>query len=271
MRFGTGSPFYGFACARPGVYQCVGSNRTGKDNDWNVSPRTMEEKFGESCEKAESKSQSDVALPARSIPFTATDLRPHSSDLTLSLGPPDTLSACNTFPCLHVKMTKTPKTHHASKSGGLDERSSYLPRPSSTENPDQECSFHQVTKDFSVQRGTSVSYLGTIPRLVITPSPGSGPQSRDMGESLDQHADEESPCSDSGCGGSPVPSISFRKLSSSSSTCLSSASSFEESEDDMTGSDLEPNSLSPGAYNMLGRTPDDVTGVSSRQYNTIIA
>uniref|UniRef100_A0A3Q0S6R8 Kinase n=1 Tax=Amphilophus citrinellus TaxID=61819 RepID=A0A3Q0S6R8_AMPCI len=56
--------------------------------------------------------------------------------------------------------------------------------------------------------------------------------------------EDESPCSDSGCGGSPALMRSPRKLSNSSSIGLSSASSFEESEDDFTGSDIE-SSLSP--------------------------
>ncbi|XP_078480459.1 inositol-trisphosphate 3-kinase C-like [Lampetra planeri] len=94
----------------------------------------------------------------------------------------------------------------------------------------------------------------TIPKLIVTrdPSP-SRPQETpallsvrsvlSAGSSLEPHPDDESPCSDSGCGGSPALMRSPRKLSNSSSI-LSSASSFEESEDDFTGSDIE-SSLSP--------------------------
>ncbi|CAG6002441.1 unnamed protein product [Menidia menidia] len=106
-------------------------------------------------------------------------------------------------------------------------------------------------------RGTpgARSFPGTIPKLIITrdPSP-SRPHETD--ECLEPHADDESPCSDSGCGGSPALMRSPRKLSNSSSIGLSSASSFEESEDDFTGSDIE-SSLSP-TLSLCG--PDDGTG-----------
>ncbi|XP_073405363.1 inositol-trisphosphate 3-kinase C [Dendrobates tinctorius] len=90
-----------------------------------------------------------------------------------------------------------------------------------------------------------------IPRLIVTRDvspkrcvpPSLSPQFLETGFSLDVplSGEAESPCSDSGCGGSPVPSLFLRKLSSSSG--LSSASSFEESEDDFIGSDLEPSVL----------------------------
>ncbi|XP_069562450.1 inositol-trisphosphate 3-kinase Cb [Brachyistius frenatus] len=96
------------------------------------------------------------------------------------------------------------------------------------------------------------SFPGTIPKLIIT---------RDSSPTRPQvilselHPDEESPCSDSGCGGSPALMRSPRKLSNSSSIGLSSASSFEESEDDFTASDIE-SSLSP-ARSLC--SPDDGT------------
>lgn len=114
------------------------------------------------------------------------------------------------------------------------------------------------------------SYPGTIPKLIITrdPSPTPSPEHPALlsarteltaGLSLDSHGDDESPCSDSGCGGSPALVRSPRKLSNSSSIGLSSASSFEESEDDFTGSDIE-SSLSP-ARSLC--SPDDGPGVSA--------
>lgn len=105
-----------------------------------------------------------------------------------------------------------------------------------------------------------------IPKLIVTHDdlgPGQdSPNITDLtlsmgGFSLDLHPDEDSPCSDSGCGGSPAPSLFHRKLSSSSSAGLSSASSFEESEDDFTGSDIEPTSLSPSMFG----SPDELAGV----------
>lgn len=116
------------------------------------------------------------------------------------------------------------------------------------------------------------SYPGTIPKLIITrdPSPTRSQGTPAVlneraepstGSCLDPHPDDESPCSDSGCGGSPALMRSPRKLSNSSSIGLSSASSFEESEDDFTGSDIE-SSLSP-ARSLC--SPDDGTGNKSWQ------
>ncbi|XP_030236002.1 inositol-trisphosphate 3-kinase Cb isoform X1 [Gadus morhua] len=114
--------------------------------------------------------------------------------------------------------------------------------------------------------GRGQSFPGTIPKLIITrePSPsrsqGSPPSYTGLGlggSGYELQPDEESPCSDSGCGGSPALIRSPRKLSNSSSVCLSSASSFEESEDDFTASDIE-SSLSPGLCNSMG-SPDDGT------------
>ncbi|XP_023260762.1 inositol-trisphosphate 3-kinase C-like [Seriola lalandi dorsalis] len=116
------------------------------------------------------------------------------------------------------------------------------------------------------------SFTGTIPKLIITrdPSPTRSqgtpplltvPTELGTGSCLDPHPEDESPCSDSGCGGSPALMRSPRKLSNSSSIGLSSASSFEESEDDFTGSDIE-SSLSP-ARSLC--SPDDGTGNKSWQ------
>ncbi|KAM4627763.1 inositol-trisphosphate 3-kinase Cb [Polymixia lowei] len=106
--------------------------------------------------------------------------------------------------------------------------------------------------DYPLTRSGGQSFPGTIPKLIITrdPSPSrtqgpSSPQTIGLGISgscLELHLDDESP--DSGCGGSPALMRSPRKFSNSSSIGLSSASSFEESEDDFTGSDIE-SSLSP--------------------------
>ncbi|XP_068440364.1 inositol-trisphosphate 3-kinase Cb [Clinocottus analis] len=116
------------------------------------------------------------------------------------------------------------------------------------------------------------TFPGPIPKLIITrdPSPTRSQEAPVLlpvraelstGLCLDLHPDDESPCSDSGCGGSPALMRSPRKLSNSSSIGLSSASSFEESEDDFTGSDIE-SSLSP-ARSMC--SPDDGTGSKSWQ------
>lgn len=132
------------------------------------------------------------------------------------------------------------------------------------------CSPQPEGRDGTDQAGRGpASFPGTIPKLIITrdpsPTPSQEPPSLlgarpelTTGSCLDSHGDDESPCSDSGCGGSPALMRSPRKLSNSSSIGLSSASSFEESEDDFTGSDIE-SSLSP-ARSLC--SPDDGPGVS---------
>uniref|UniRef100_A0AAY4CCP5 Kinase n=1 Tax=Denticeps clupeoides TaxID=299321 RepID=A0AAY4CCP5_9TELE len=118
--------------------------------------------------------------------------------------------------------------------------------------------------EYPSQRGLSVSqsFPGTIPRLIITRDPSPTPTGEHRGLqraelslhrlSLDRYTDVESSCSDSGCGGSPLPARSPRKLSSSS-TGLSSASSFEESEDDLEPSSLalSPNTTLPKSWRKL--------------------
>ncbi|XP_016133141.1 inositol-trisphosphate 3-kinase C-like [Sinocyclocheilus grahami] len=71
-----------------------------------------------------------------------------------------------------------------------------------------------------------------VPELIVTCEPCAtecGPCSGSP------HPDEESICSDSGLSGSPASSLALRKLSNSSSTGLSPASSFEECEEDLMG------------------------------------
>ncbi|KAF4098621.1 inositol-trisphosphate 3-kinase C [Onychostoma macrolepis] len=82
-----------------------------------------------------------------------------------------------------------------------------------------------------------------VPELVVTCEPCAtecGPCSGSP------HPDEESICSDSGLSGSPASSLALRKLSNSSSTGLSPASSFEECEEDLMGySDYNQSSGEP--------------------------
>ncbi|XP_017557424.1 inositol-trisphosphate 3-kinase Cb [Pygocentrus nattereri] len=104
------------------------------------------------------------------------------------------------------------------------------------------------------------SFPGTIPQLIVTRD--SSPSPSPTQALQEPRPGDESPCSDSGCGGSPVPYFSLRKLSSSSSAGLSSASSFEESEDDVTGSDAESAGLSPWRSGPFG-SPDELAGVRS--------
>lgn len=125
-----------------------------------------------------------------------------------------------------------------------------------TDEENKHCPAEAGDSDQSSPGGQS--FPGTIPKLIITrdPSPSRSSQREtelSTGSCLDPHADEEFPCSDSGCGGSPAATRFLRKLSSSS-LCLSSASSFDESEDDLTCSDVESSGRSPS-------NPDDGPGV----------
>ncbi|XP_051255082.1 inositol-trisphosphate 3-kinase Cb [Dicentrarchus labrax] len=141
--------------------------------------------------------------------------------------------------------------------------------PTATGDPNISCPVEPEQPQAPQGTPGGQSYPGTIPKLIITrdPSPTRSvgtPAARtelNTGSCLDPHPDDESPCSDSGCGGSPALMRSPRKLSNSSSIGLSSASSFEESEDDFTGSDIE-SSLSP-ARSLC--SPDDGTGNKSWQ------
>lgn len=125
-----------------------------------------------------------------------------------------------------------------------------------------------------------LNFSGPIPRLIVTrePSPCRGPNEErcipflhpwELSPDIKGLGEAESPCSDSGCGGSPIPSFFPRKMSSSSSAGLSSASSFDESEDDFVGSDME---LS-GHHLMptLGGSPDDCSGNKSwKKLKTVV-
>ncbi|CAL8362024.1 unnamed protein product [Merluccius merluccius] len=123
--------------------------------------------------------------------------------------------------------------------------------------------------------GGPTGFPGTIPKLIVTrePSPSRSPPSPCYATGLglglglglggtQSEQDDESPCSDSGCGGSPALMRSPRKLSSCSSVGLSSASSFEEEEEDeedYTASDAESGlSMVPTRCTSTG-SPDDGT------------
>ncbi|KAK7882636.1 hypothetical protein WMY93_028810 [Mugilogobius chulae] len=118
-------------------------------------------------------------------------------------------------------------------------------------------------------------FPGTIPKLIITRDSGACCSQEGVnlplssGACLELQPEDESPCSDSGCGGSPALVRSPRKLSNSSSFGLSSASSFEESEDDFTGSDIE-SSLSPGRLSSLCSPEDGPANKSWQKLKTMV-
>ncbi|XP_056302626.1 inositol-trisphosphate 3-kinase C isoform X1 [Danio aesculapii] len=72
-----------------------------------------------------------------------------------------------------------------------------------------------------------------VPELVVTCECEQSP--RGPCSCSHRHPDEESICSDSGLSGSPASSLALRKLSNSSSSGLSPASSFDECEEDLLG------------------------------------
>ncbi|XP_036380730.1 inositol-trisphosphate 3-kinase C [Megalops cyprinoides] len=164
---------------------------------------------------------------------------------------------------LHAQMTKTPaiaapcpnKGEKSHSSPNVSKKQIFAPTDPAKQQHETQCS------NISDSQASS----GIIPRLIVTcdsrSSRTASKATAISGFSFDIHADEESPCSDSGFGGSPTPPLLFRKLSNSSSVGLSPASSFEESEDDFTGSDMELNTH-PAAPQMLG-SPDEIAGSKS--------
>ncbi|GCC39728.1 hypothetical protein chiPu_0023644, partial [Chiloscyllium punctatum] len=99
-----------------------------------------------------------------------------------------------------------------------------------------------------------------IPQLIVTQDeslllgPNSGAE-----RAADDPPDEECRSSDSGCGGSPAPSLLLRKLSGSSLSSAGHSSSFEESEDDFS-----PSSDAETQQQRLGLGLEDGLGVSDR-------
>ncbi|KAG7470610.1 hypothetical protein MATL_G00115610 [Megalops atlanticus] len=264
--------------------QLDSADTVGEDHDRDASVPTMEKQsLRDNCTKQ--RRDSEVEAPrGLAVPGDSDQLYPseemvrQSLTLSLRLNAPESIGASGTSSGDlassnsvngNTQMTKTAITTAPSSTRHLrqGERTQSCPVESGVE---------YATSSSPKQRGEvecgipgSQSFPGTIPRLIVTldPSPIRTESHRQEGTvpggiSVDVPLDEESPCSDSGCGGSPVPSLLMRKLSSSSSAGLSSASSFEESEDDFTGSDAEHNSSTTVFNSMLG-SPEEVSGNKS--------
>lgn len=256
-------------CSRVGVLeradsQCrarADAEKEEKNHEWSSSPRSMEE-----------PRERDLDLNA--IGFDgATALRLftpiHSGSFTENnqTAPQPQIHSCTKSYVSNRLVVPS----HVTRTPPSVEPSS--PRPDFTHRtkdqdstpifPEEECVHGQGLMEFH-------SFPGIIPRLIVTHDP-SPSQAEDVevaefplsfgALSLDLQPGHESPYSDSGCGGSPIPRVSLRKLSSSSSAGLSSASSFEESEDDITGSDVEPGGLSPSTHVQFG-SPEQLSRVS---------
>ncbi|KAK1785338.1 hypothetical protein P4O66_018717 [Electrophorus voltai] len=240
---------------------------TGKDHDWNTSSMTMEKYSEGQISEAE-----DVCFEGKAQRL---------------------LSPIDSLPILEERMNRTESSPKLKRcANGCTVNSLSVPsgrtkpppfrgkptRPGDGFTTDTRDTTDQENLSNSTEEYSGIQVLmdnpnfhGTIPRLIVTrePSPSRLPDAESsltadfsLGFSrlsLDQQPDEEFACSDSGCGGSPVQYFSPRKLSSSSSAGLSSASSFEESEDDYAGSDAEPTSLSPSSYGRFGNS-DEVAG-----------
>ncbi|TSK38356.1 Inositol-trisphosphate 3-kinase C [Bagarius yarrelli] len=229
-----------------------------KNHEWSSStPRNMEEPRERDLNLSGIGFDGATALrlftPIHTDPFTddhktASDLQIHSYVANRLLVP--------------THMTKTPPTVEPTSPG--ETRPDFTHRTTDQDNTpicaEKECVRGQGLMEYR-------SYAGTIPRLIVThdQSPGQA-EDVEVAEyplsfgalSLDLQPGHESPYSDSGCGGSPIPRVSLRKLSSSSSAGLSSASSFEESEDDITASDVEPTGLSPSRCAPFG-SPEELS------------
>ncbi|CAB1348549.1 unnamed protein product [Coregonus sp. 'balchen'] len=270
----------GFDRTRCAVTQRSGPETTGEDYVWNAPARAMENKpFGfdkQGRVASEVRVVSGAVPPDGSVHWRISgeeNLRLTLASQSVRLDEPLTSGVSEPIGCdmphTEVEMTKSnfltascePEAVRKNEQSSCPVESGKQEDPS-INSPKQP--HGQVQSPLGSQR-----FPGTIPKLIITrdPSPSRTQETLDPrtmevgvgGSSLDPHADDESPCSDSGCGGSPALMRFHRKLSNSSSAgCLSSASSFEESEDDFTGSDIE-SSLSPVICNMLG-SPDEGMG-----------
>ncbi|KAJ8392173.1 hypothetical protein AAFF_G00079790 [Aldrovandia affinis] len=260
-----------------------GADTAGEDHDRHAI-RTMENQtFGDDDSKqrrggSEAKEPHELAIPVdtnRSCLSGETmrqnlSLRLNAPEISTVPGESD-VNSMDTSITRTNTLTKTPVPTSTCPAKALrpGERTYSCPVESEAKFATSDC----LKQHEEVQRNIQVSksFPGTIPRLIVTldPSPSRTEESclhvvggsRLGGMSVDIPMDEESPCSDSGCGGSPVPSLLLRKLSSSSSAGLSS-SSFEESEDDFTGSDIEPNISIAAFSNTLG-SPEEMTGNKS--------
>lgn len=242
---------------------------------------SSDEAGGAGCEEPHSQREDDASGP----PTTAMEDQPRGGSergrVASEALSPDTLlpsDAEGTFSGLSPDqpldrgqtLTDVPAEGNVTKRGC----SNVSGRAQAAGDPSKCCPVESRTDSDQPPRGPPEGhgFQGLIPKLIITrdssptrsqgtPRPLSVRSELSSGSCLDPHPDDESPCSDSGCGGSPALMRSLRKLSNSSSIGLSSASSFEESEDDFTGSDIE-SSLSP-ARSMCG--PDDGMGNKSWQ------
>lgn len=199
---------------------------------------------------------------------------PRDRDINLTALGFDGATALRLFTPIHSSFTKE------NKSAPEPHNRLLVPTPPTGELSALRPDFTHRTKDAPVSpeeeyvHGQGLigyhGFPGTIPRLIVThDSSPSHAEDAEVAEfplrfgalSLDVQPGHESPYSDSGCGGSPIPRVSLRKLSSSSSAGLSSASSFEESEDDITASDVEPAGLSPSTRVPCG-SPEELSRVS---------
>ncbi|KAG7333434.1 hypothetical protein KOW79_003569 [Hemibagrus wyckioides] len=236
-----------------------------KNHEWSCSPPSMEEPRERDINLSGIGFDGATALrlftPIPTGPFTEEN----------KTAPERQIHSCaNSYVANRLlvpsRMTRTPRTVEPSSPGES-------PPDFTHRTKDQDNTPICLEEEYDHGQGLMEyhTYPGTIPRLIVTHDP-SPSQAEDVevaefplnfgALSLDLQPGHESPYSDSGCGGSPIPRVSMRKLSSSSSAGLSSASSFEESEDDITGSDVEPSGLSPSTRVPFG-SPEELSRTRS--------
>ncbi|KAM4565854.1 inositol-trisphosphate 3-kinase Cb isoform 1-T2 [Odontesthes bonariensis] len=226
---------------------CEEQRPEGEDNAWDPPTRDMEDLplGGNDQDRIVSEVRVSTGTNLSSAPLLTSD---PDTERTLSSYPPDQhLVGAPSITGDHVEatMTKSDCATVTCSPKAPGDQNCFPAETESRKDSDQ------------TRRGLpgGQSFPGTIPKLIITRDPSPSPSQESpvpltvqtelgTGSCLEPHPDDESPCSDSGCGGSPALMRSPRKLSNCSSIGLSSASSFEESEDDYTGSDIE-SSLSP--------------------------
>ncbi|KAI1903826.1 hypothetical protein AGOR_G00031200 [Albula goreensis] len=183
---------------------------------------------------------------------------------------PDSASSIIGHCSVRSQMTKTPVIAAQSPSNG--DRSHSYPADSNKHNFAPSVPEEEQKEVQCVGIPGSQSFSGTIPRLIVTcdsrPGPTAPQAAGPGGFSPDIQPEEDSPCSDSGFGSSPIPSLLFRKLSNSSSAGLSPASSFEESEDDFVGSDMDLNIHTAAPNTLVAR--DEMAGKAWERLRAVL-
>uniref|UniRef100_A0A1A8CW74 Kinase n=1 Tax=Nothobranchius kadleci TaxID=1051664 RepID=A0A1A8CW74_NOTKA len=190
------------------------SEESREDNAWDAPAKTMDE------QPLKENNKEHIVLKSESFSGANLSLTPiltSDPDTERTLPPDQHLEGGLSITDSDNKMTKTEYSSRSCPTKTDDDQNNSLPTDTKTQ------------KDSEIHQSSTGGHRfpGVIPKLVITSVCNSSwPQETEPGTGLLQnsHAGEQSPCSDSGCGGSPVQTRT-------SLASLSPLSSFDESED----------------------------------------